>query len=173
MAPNLFSKPSRIVGMVVATFLSVGAYQLVAQQSSPRGLSQEKTIALMNSPPLVQDAGDDDLRKLRVRRYNAALEMVKLRFKKNRADLRDLGELHDQFAFLREARLELCTTPAERIAALEQFLEVAREYERNLEVASKVDQWSNLDLQRAVYGRLGLEIKILEARREAELAPRP
>jgi hypothetical protein len=163
-------KLSRIGWPIIATFLCGGAYRLAAQQPPPRGPVQAKMIALINSAPLAPAADDDDMRKLRVDRYNAALEMVRWRYKKDRNDLRDVSDLYDQFAFLREARLDLCKTPAERIAVLEQFLEVAKEYEGNLQVAAKVDQWSNLDLQRARYGRLGLEIKQLEARREAGLA---
>jgi hypothetical protein len=68
---------------------------------------------------------------------------------------------------LRDASLDLCRKPAERIAALEKFLEIAREYEKNMAIAAKVDQWANSDLERAHYGRLGLEISLLKARREA------
>jgi hypothetical protein len=80
--------------------------------------------------------------------------------------------LYNQLQFLREARLDLCRTPAERIIALEQGLAIAREAERNNAIAASVDEWSNADLQLARYGRLGLEIALLKARREAGLTRR-
>ena len=53
----------------------------------------------------------------------------------------------------------------------EHFLEIAKEAERNIAIAARVDEWSNADLERARYGRLGMEIALLKARREAGLAP--
>lgn len=105
-------------------------------------------------------------------RYNAALGVIKWRYKKYRNNLRDIHELYDQLVQLREARLDLCRTPAERIVALEHFLEIAKEAERNLEIATRVDEWWNADLEQARYGRLGLEIALLKARREAGIARR-
>jgi hypothetical protein len=157
---------------IVVTFFCGGAYLLAAQRPSPRGQVFDKLIALVNSAPLVPAAGDDELRKLQVDRYNAALEMIKWRYKKYRNNLRDIHELYDQFALLIEARLDLCRTPAERIVAIEQFLENAKEGERNIAIAARVDEWSNADLERARYVRLGFEIALLKARREAGLAPR-
>jgi hypothetical protein len=148
-------------------FFRRGALLLAAQHPSQPGRVHDKLIALVNSEPLVPAAGADDLRKLQVARYNAALEMIKWRYKKYQTDLRDVDDLHEQFTLLRDARLDLCTSPAERIAALEKFLEIAREYENNMAIAAKVDQWANADLERAHYGRLGLEISLLKARREA------
>ena len=160
------------IGFPIAlTFFCGGAYLLAAQRPSPRGQNFEKLIALVNSAPLVPAADDDELRKLRVGRYNAALEVLKWRYKKYRNNLRDMQEFYNQFQFLREARLDLCRTPAERIVALEQSLEIAREAERNNAIAASVDEWSNADLQLTRYGRLGLEIALLKARREAGLAP--
>ena len=156
---------------IVVTFFCGGAYLLAAQRPSTRGQVYDKMITLVNSAPLVPAAGDDDLRKLQVGRYNAALGMVKWRYKSYRNELRDLHELYDQFAFLREARLDLCRTPAERIVVLEQFLEIAKEYEGNIEIAVTVSEGVNADLERARYARLGLEIALLKARREAGHPP--
>jgi hypothetical protein len=156
---------------VVLTFFCGGAYLLAAQRPSPRGQVFEKLIALVNSAPLVPAAGDDELRNLQVGRYNAALEVIKWRYKKYQNNLRDMQDLYNQLQFLREARLDLCRTPAERIVALEQGVEIAREAERNNAIAASVDEWSNADLQLTRYGRLGLEIALLKARREAGLAP--
>ena len=161
------------IGFPVAlTFFCGGAYLLAAQRPSPRGQVFEKLIALVNSAPLVPAAGDDELRKLQVGRYNAALEVLKWRYRKYQNNLRDMQELYNQFQFLREARLHLCRTPAERIVVLEQGLEIAREAERNNAIAASVDEWSNADLQLTRYGRLGLEILLLKARREGGRAPK-
>jgi hypothetical protein len=158
---------------IVVTFFCGGAYLLAAQRPSPRGQVHDKLIAIViNSAPLVPAAGDDDLRKLQVGRYNAALGMIKWRSKKYRNELGDIHEWYDEFAFLRDARLDLCRTPAERIVFLEHALEVAKENERNMELAARVDEWANADLELARYGRLGDEIALLKARREAGLAPR-
>jgi hypothetical protein len=157
---------------IVVTFFCGGAYLLAAQRPSPRDQVFDKLIAVVNSAPLVPAAGDDELRKLQVGRYNAALEMIKWRYKRNRNDLRDFHEWYELFALLREARLDLCKTPAERIDVLEQFLENAKEGERNLAIAARVNEWSNADLEHNRYDRLGLEIALLKARREAGLAPK-
>ena len=161
------------IGFPIAlTFFCGGAYLLAAQRPSPRGQVFDKLIALVNSATLVPAAGDDELRKLQMGRYNAALGVIKWRYKKYRNNLRDIHELYDQLVQLREARLDLCRTPAERIVALEHFLEIAKEAERNLEIATRVDEWWNADLEQARYGRLGLEIALLKARREAGIARR-
>ena len=157
---------------IVVTFFCGGAYLLAAQRPSPRGQVFDKLIAFVNSAPLVPAAGDDELRKLQVGRYNAALEMIKWHYKKYRNNLRDIHELYEQFASLSEARLDVCKTPAERIVALEPFLEIAKEAERNFAIVARVDEWSNADLERARYVRLGFEIALLKARREAGLARR-
>ncbi len=118
---------------IVVTFFCGGAYLLAAQWPSPRGQVFDKLIALVNSAPLVPAAGDDELRKLQVSRYNAAVGMIKWRYKKYRNSLRDTRELYDQLRFLHEARLDLCKTPAERTVYLEHALEIAKEGERNIE----------------------------------------
>jgi hypothetical protein len=60
-----------------------------------------------------------------VGRYNASLEVLKWRYKKYQNNLRDKQEFYNQLQFLREARLDLRRTPAERIVALEQGLGIA------------------------------------------------
>lgn len=156
--------------LIVMTIFWGGAYLLAAQRPSPRGQVYDKAIALVNSAPLVPAAGDDDLRKLQVERYNTALAMIRWRYKECQTNIRDYKELYDLFRILIAARLDLCRKPAERIVVLDQFLEIAREGERNMEIAARGDVWANADLELSRYGRLGLEIELLKVRREVGLA---
>jgi hypothetical protein len=79
---------------------------------------------------------DDELRQLLVKRYNVAVEELKLRcedFKKHTATKATVFEAGKH---LLQADLELQTKPAEKVKVMEKALELVKWYEKRLERAA-------------------------------------
>jgi hypothetical protein len=113
---------------------------------------------------------DDELRKLLKARYNEALaevEGVTRMYQSARASF-------DSFAGARkrllQAGLELCDTPADKVALLTQFVEHTKAVEKIAQARFEAARDPDSALHRFRYQRLDAEIQLLRARREAEKA---
>jgi hypothetical protein len=130
--------------------------------------------ALLAAKPLQEDPKDDELRKLLKARYNAVLaeardEYAFEEFVKRRGPSQ-LDDPDGRYAWLKrfvEAGLDLCDTPAEKVAILANYLEVAKELERLEKVRYEAGRSVVGSLERTRYERLDAEIQLLRARREA------
>jgi outer membrane protein TolC len=69
-----------------------------------------------------------------------------------------------------QAGLELWDKPAEKVALLTQFVELAREAEKIAQTRHDAARASVVELHRTRYQRLDAEIQLLRARREADKA---
>jgi hypothetical protein len=136
-----------------------------------------KLPALLSAKPLVAGPRDDALRKLLKARYNEAVSEArehyayeKLASERGIALLRDQGRFYRMWERVVQAGLELCDTPAEKVALLAQYLDVTREVERQAQAEHAAGRIKAGELHRARYARLDAEVRLLRAKREADRA---
>jgi hypothetical protein len=133
-----------------------------------------KYPALLSAKPRPEAPGDDEPRKLLKARYNAALaaardEYAFEEFVKHRGPSQ-LDDPDGRYAWLKrfvDAGLDLCDTPAEKVAILANYLEVTKELERLEKVRYEAGRSGVGSFERTRYERLDAEIQLLRARREA------
>lgn len=124
-----------------------------------------------NADPLTRkpEAGDDELRRLLKERYNAALFAFKNTIASYEADRGSFDDLVSTSALMLHAELELSDKPADQIAAIERYLEIAKQQE--LRVFSHIKsgrRGGEADkYEKAKYMRLDAEIQLLRARQKA------
>jgi hypothetical protein len=161
---------------LVTTAVGSAAAQAPRQQKPP----DEPAVrlpALLTAKPLKAEPKDDALRKLLKARYNEAVGELKALYEeedyasKNGVDrLTHVGDLHEPWHRLVEAGLELCDKPAEKVALLSQYLEVAKEAEKLTQARYDAGRVRSSDLHQARYERLDAEILLLRTKREADQA---
>jgi hypothetical protein len=150
---------------VLATFVALGLDGLLSAQ--PPGRADE-------IPPKVQafielakpTEGDSTLRKLQKERHNAAVRMLQERIEEYQKEIRDITYVFEAAKLVAEAKLALAETQAERVAVLEQTLEVARLIESRLKERLERGLGSRADFELATYSRLSVEIRLLEEKKK-------
>jgi hypothetical protein len=167
--------PSLTLCLLLAT-LGHSIEQPAPPQKSP-DKPRLRLPALLSSQPLKEDPKDDPMRKLLKARYNAAVAEAIDYFEqedlaKDHAVCRlySQDQLYAMWQRVVKSGLEVCETPAQKVALLAQYLEVAREAEKELETNYSAGRCSIGDVQRARYERLDAEIQLLRARRDVERA---
>jgi len=135
---------------------------------------EEKPPALLTAKPLKADPKDDELRKLLKARYNAALAEAKGIYEfENRPGAEvfvDFDRVFGQWQRLVQAGLEVCDTPAEKVALLTQYVELTKDLEKVEQKRFDVGRVPEYDLHRVRYQRLDAEIQLLRAKRDADKA---
>ncbi len=133
--------------------------------------------ALLSAKSLKEDPQDDELRKLLKARYNEAVSEAKAYYEQEQLANRNAVELtrNEDYRYrmlqrVVQAGLDLCDTPAEKIALLKQYLEVTKEDEKRTQARYDAHRIPIGDLNRARYERLDAEIRVLRAKREADKA---
>jgi membrane fusion protein (multidrug efflux system) len=127
-----------------------------------------KVPALLTGQPLKEGPKDDELRKLLKARYNEALvekEGLDKMFQVGRASYDSVVEAGQR---LLKAGLELCGTPADKVALLTQFVERTKAAETIAQGRFESGRASDLALHRLRYQRLDAEVQLLRAKREAD-----
>jgi outer membrane protein TolC len=151
--------------MARSLFLSL--LLLVSGTTVTRAAEGEEKSPLLTGKPLRIDPKDDELQKLLKERYNAAQAGVEVFLKQYQAGVVDLDHVFEASRRLRVARLELCEKPEEKIACLEELVRFMKSIEQLAEGKSRAGVESNVDVMRARYYRLDVEIELLRAKRAA------
>jgi outer membrane protein TolC len=112
--------------------------------------------------------GDDEERKLLKERYNVAVEVLKIELVLFQSGIRDWTEVAQATQRLYEAQIELCETPAERVAVREQQLQLARDLEHLASSKFEAGNGTKSDVSRARYFRIDAELQLLRAKKAAE-----
>jgi hypothetical protein len=127
-----------------------------------------KLMALADAKPLDPTAGDDELRKLQKARYNSAVRRLRHGLQSYSAGRLHLDELLEPLQNVRDSSLDLSNDPAQCIAILALYSDLARWAESSVQTMVQVGQRSDSDLEHARYVRLGAEIQLLRARSKLE-----
>jgi hypothetical protein len=148
-----------------------------AEQQKPPDQPEVKLPALLSAKPLKIDPKDDELRKLLKARYNEAVseardcyEFEEFARKYGPSQLYDADYLYGMWQRVVQSGLELCDTPAEKVALLTQYLEVTRKAEKYMQARYNAGRDRIGALQRARYERLNAEIHLWRVKREADQA---
>jgi hypothetical protein len=126
--------------------------------------------ALLTGQPLKDDPKDDELRKLLKARYNEALVEKGGLYKMYRAGQGSFGSFAEARQRLLQAGLELCDKPADKVALLTQFVKLTKAAEKVAQARFEAARGTESALHRLRYQRLGAEIQLLRAKREAAKA---
>jgi hypothetical protein len=135
---------------------------------SPKGLPP---VPDLPAPGLLQARpGDDPVRLLKIERHNALLELLaryEALFRINGGSREDVDAYMQTLTQFTDARVELESDPAVRIAALKVLVEKFREHEKN--VLRRVEQGTSppQTAVRARIARLEAEIKLAQATADA------
>jgi hypothetical protein len=177
-----------------ASILQVVVAAGIMPMSSPRhAFAQERSFAQPLAAPTAEqlqkilDAGselpplrpeltepkktDDEIMKLRKERYRCAVDEVKAY---SQAEIEGpissgFNErlLHCNTTRVLEAELALCQTPEDRVSAYSRALVCAKVLEGLNKIRFNATRVPIHDVQQAQFVRLGIEIKLLEAKEEA------
>jgi hypothetical protein len=147
------------------------------QTEKPPDRPKVKLPALLSAKPLKDDPKDDELRKLLKARYNEALaearDFYEFEDLANHNAIEWYPTANDRYRMLQrvvQAGLDVCETPARKVALLTQFLEVTRGLEDRTQERYKFGRCRLGDVKRARYERLDAQIRLLRAKREADKA---
>lgn len=162
--------PARLHALLAGLFLLLlGAILEIPAQPADELI--DRLLALSKEKPRVA-AGEDELRRLLVQRYNIALDELKETCQDFRRNLATKATVFEAGRHLLQADLEMQTGPEGRVRVLEKALDLLRWYEKRLEQAHRDRLIPRADLLRTRYQRLSLEIKLLEAKRAGEVRER-
>ncbi len=145
----------------------VVAAQAPPPQPAPPGT---KGSDLLTAEPLKDDPTDDELRKLLKARYNEALGEVQGQYRLYQKGQGTLESVTEAERRLVQAGLEVYDRPADKIALLAQYVELARATEKMAQARLEAARGTDMAVRRARYQRLDAEIQLLRARREAAKA---
>lgn len=155
---------SRLTEALVGTLLAFASNGLSAAQPQP---DEGPLPAILKAKSLKPAAGDDELRKLLIARYNAAVSEMEVRYAEFLAGKTGMDVFVDVAKRLVEAGVEVSDKPAEQLRFREDFLELAVEVERIQKVRFDAARITKADLECARYLRLDAEIQVLKAKRKA------
>jgi hypothetical protein len=159
-----FTQMLRAAALVVMALGLLPMRGLTAPQAPP---AQEKLPSIIASKPLNSAPGDDELRKLLIARYNAAVAEMAARFKEFQAGHCSLESMADAARHIVNSGLELSDKPAEQLELREKFLELEKEIEKIAQARFEAGRIPPADLERARYERLDAEVQVLKAKRKA------
>jgi RNA polymerase sigma factor (sigma-70 family) len=133
------------------------------EAAAPRADDEPKEfeVALVKRKPLAADPKDDELRKLLKERFNAALGEVQAAHERVLAGQIGAEGLFDATSRLKHAGLEVFDEPKKQIALLEQFVELAKEVERIIDLREQAGRATVEEVQRVRYFRIDAEIALL------------
>lgn len=135
-----------------------------AAGTDPAECLERKLMALAGAKPLDPAAGDDELHKLQKASYNSAVRCLHHGLQNYSAGCLRLDELLEPLQHVRDSSLDLSNDPAQSIAMLELYSELAQWVESSVETMVEFGRRTDSDLEHARYVRLGAEIQLLRAK---------
>ena len=124
-----------------------------------------RTEAFVKSQTLAAHPGDDDLKKLRKARLNAALNEMLGRTRDFTRDGSQVDRLLDSGLRLLEAELGYYERAEDRARVLEEHLRISRELTDIIEARTRSEPDSGARLEYARYCRSSIELALVTARR--------
>jgi hypothetical protein len=147
-----------VLTSVVLLTLVLGGRAAAQDDKLPPGLDRQ---SLKEAP------GDDALLKLQKEQFNSALAEGRIRFQEFMTGRNVLGALLSVAQRLETADVNLQTSKAGRVAARQQSLELLRKLEAIQKARFEAGRVSVADLEQVRYARIGAEIRLLQAQRDA------
>ncbi len=150
--------------------LMLAGYSAAQAPAARPDQTDAKAPAFLEAKPLKEDPKDDELRKLLKARYNEALAAAqgyRTLYQSARVSFHDLGEAQQR---LMQAGLELCETPADKIALYTRLVELDKNVEEVAKARMDAARGTEAELHRARYQRLDAEVQLFRAKREADKA---
>lgn len=153
--------------------LALGLSSTVPGQSpgQPAKPTDQKPLPILQAAPLKPEANDDELRKVMIERYNEIAKVVK-----NTQMIIDSGSFnpgilshyHQACGQLVDSKLALTENSAERIDLLAQLVELSKRFELEMQRRFEIQAVSIIDLHQAKYHRLDAQVRLLQAKNDAE-----
>lgn len=132
------------------------------------GLRVVKMPGILQAGPLQTKEGDNELRKLLVARYNAAVEEMEGEFQMFMAGRSPFQQLVGAARRLVDSGSELNEKHPDRLALLQQYVELLKVVEKEIQSAYDAGRASKIELPQVRYLRLDAEIEFLRAKTGAE-----
>lgn len=146
--------------------------QAVEEEAGAAGPPREP--AILRATPRTAAPGADELQKLQIERYNAAVAELDVCRRMREAGSRSMTneKLLEPAGRLLESELELSDVPADHVAALERYLELVKYVEAGVVSAAEYGEVGGTrDLVLAARSRtLEVEVRLLKAKRKAAAA---
>jgi hypothetical protein len=127
----------------------------------------EKQPAILSAKPLKAGPSDDELQKLLIDRYNAAISELEDRYNEFLAGHATLDLMEGVVRRVASSGVELKKKPEDRIALREQLLDFMKRMEEIQKARFDAARIPQADVQRARYFRLDAEIQLLKEKRKA------
>lgn len=153
--------------LVLSGLMVVLANPLDAQTASRDELLGEQFLRLINSTPLPTSDEEDELVKLLKARHNVALEGLNESYRDFGNNVVQVDVVFDAGRRLVDSRLDLASTPEEKLTVYNEVLAILVELEGIYEHRAKLLGGGESDVIRIRFARLTTEVDILKAKREA------
>ena len=157
------SYPRVILTLVPMLLLGTGL-TLTAQQPTKQTEVSKEIFAFLEPVKLLKE--DSELVKKLKERHNAGALLLEERIKDYKKGTRDIGPVYEAASLVVGAKLDLAERPKDKIAVLEQTLEVAKLFEKFLQKQLSLGFGSKGDLERARFSRLSVEVELLKAKQK-------
>ena len=157
--------------LVVTVAMALFASALDAQTASRDALLGDRFLSLIDSQPLPVSADDDELVKLLKARHNVALEGLQESYRDFLNNVVEVDVVFDAGRRLVDSRLDLASTPEERLEVYDEVLSILVELEGIYTERTKLLGGGESDVIRIRFARLTTEVDILKTKRAAMTAP--
>ncbi len=146
----------KVVVVLAPYFLLSEAARAEDQANEPPKLILEflRKVPLQGGTPLEQKLAE---------RHNAAVDLLEARADQYKKGVSDLNLVLDAARLVVEAKLDLAKNPKERLEVLNRTLPLAKYIEERTRQVWEKGLGSKADYQRALLGRLSIEVEILKA----------
>src|SRR5262245_4878369 len=147
--------------------MALGAWPMHLSAAQPPPAAEPQLPAILTLKPVKPAPGDDELRKLLIARYNAAVAEMEARVQEFRTGRGAVDDFLGVARRLLDSGLALSDNPAERLALREKFLAFAIELEKMQKARFEAARIGPAELDSARYLRLDAEVQVLQAKRKA------
>jgi hypothetical protein len=151
---------------VVVCFVALVSFAPTALAQPATGVIDKLLEFARDKKKAEPKAGDDDLRKLLIQRYNVALDELTQQCEDFKKSLTAQPAVFEAARHLVQADLEMQTEAKDRAKVIENALEIVKWYEGKLEAGLKSNIGSRAEFLRIQYTRLTFEIELAKIRRE-------
>jgi hypothetical protein len=142
-----------------------GAYQSPNQKPTETPQVNPKVLAFLKPVEIV--AGDSELQQKLKERHNSGVILLDERVKEYKKGSREAGTVFQAARLVAEAKLDLAGSTQERIAVLEQVLDIHKLMESHLQQQLEKGFGSKADFEQARFTRLSTEVELLRAKQKA------
>ena len=164
--------------LLIFLLVAIATAVVVAQSPSTRPTTGERepgvdavVAAFLQTAQVQQE--DDTLRQKLKERHNTAVRLLELRITGYRTGIYDASSVFDAAQTVADAKLDLAETHSERVAVIEQLVNVTKVGEARLEQQSQMGVVPEAGLLRARLARQTAEAELLKLKRSATAPAAP